>query len=177
MRIELTVNEGSLVGTIAIDLERGRASMTKDITKLIAILAFASGGAANAESFTFESQMDAPPVSVGGARADGSRYGGNYFTGTSAGTASNGTKTQTKYTCISMTTPPTDSIFKMHSICDVTSNEGNYAVVLGCDILGPEENSCIGGMYGKTGIYKGRRGNITTHGKGAKGNGTGQWIN
>ena len=151
--------------------------MTTSTTKLIAILAFATGSAASAESFTFESQLDAPPVSVGGARADGSRYGGNYFTGTSVGTVSNGTKTKTKYTCVSMTTPPTDSIFKMHSICDVSSAEGDYTAVLGCDILGPEENSCVGGIYCKTGAFKGRRGNLTTHGKGAKGNGTGQWIN
>jgi hypothetical protein len=151
--------------------------MTQKYLKLVAVLACLASSNANAETFTFESQMDGPPMSVGGARPDGSSYGGSYFTGTSQGITSAGGKTKSKYACVSMTTPPTDSIFKMHSICDVTTAEGDYTAVFGCDILAATEVSCVGGIYGKTGVYKGRRGSITNHGKGPKSSGTGQWIN
>ncbi len=151
--------------------------MTQRYLKFVAVLACLAGSNAHAETFTFESQMDGPPVSVGGTRADGSSYGGSYFTGTSQGTTSTGGKTKTKFVCVSMTTPPTDSVFKMHSICNVSATDGDYSVVFGCDILGPTENSCVGGLYGKTGVYKGRRGSLTNHAKGGKSTGTGQWIN
>jgi hypothetical protein len=128
--------------------------------------------------FTFESTSEAP-VSVGGISPTGARYGGNYLTGTSKAKYENGKMTTSKYTCISMTQPPTDAIFKVHMMCDVDEAGNTFTAVMGCQFLKADgsEMSCIGGMQGKTGAYKGRSGSMTNHSTGSKASGTGQWFN
>ena len=59
-----------------------------------------------------------------------------------------------------MSQPPHDSIFMSHSACNVTAEDGNFSAIMGCNILDLEsrEASCVGGLYGETGAYEGRRG-------------------
>ncbi len=150
--------------------------MSRSLKICAACLALASAGTARAQSFTYQSQADAPTVTVGAPGPDGKPFGAAVFSGTSDGVIVGGTKTKANFKCVSMSQPPRDSIFMTHMICDITSADGNYTVIFGCNQLGPEENSCVGGLTGKTGIYAARRGTVTGHSIGTKSSGTGQWY-
>jgi hypothetical protein len=63
-----------------------------------------------------------------------------------------------------------------HMMCDVTASDGMFAVTFGCNAMSADEMGCVGGLAGKSGAYSGRRGSVTSHGKGNKSNGTGQWY-
>jgi hypothetical protein len=150
--------------------------MIRGMILCAAAMALSTASAARAQSFTYQSQADPPSVTVGATGPDGKPFGGTVLSGTSNGVVSNGTKTKANFKCISMTQPPRDAIFMSHMICDVTSAEGDYTVVFGCNAMGPEENSCVGGLTGKTGTYAGRHGTLTGHSRGSKSTGTGQWY-
>jgi hypothetical protein len=144
----------------------------------VAVPAAADHHESGDKKFTFESAR-VTPVTVGGISPTGAPYGGNYLTGTSKAKYENGKMTTSKYTCISMTQPPNDSIFKAHMMCDVVEADGTFTVVMGCQFLKADgsDMSCLGGMQGKTGVYKGRNGSMTNHSTGSKASGTGQWFN
>lgn len=150
--------------------------MTKIVIAAICAASFALT-AASAETFTFKSSNGDETV-VGGVGADGVRFGGAYWTGSGVSTSQAGKKVKYTYKCVSMSQPPRDSIFMSHSACNVAAEDGNFSAVMGCNILNAEtrEASCVGGMYGETGAYEGRRGSMTNHGKDGKSSGTGQWL-
>lgn len=133
---------------------------------------------AHAQSFTYATQdNESDSVQVGTVSPDGHPIMATYTTGTSNVTWPDGKKTVDKYTCISTSQPPHNTIFAAHTICDATGEAGTYTATFGCNFLDEKgvESACVGGLYGKTGMYKGKGGMITFHGKGAGGDGTGQW--
>jgi hypothetical protein len=133
-------------------------------------------GIAQAQSFTFESKND-PGTTVGTTAPDGSPVMGVYGTGTSNVTWPDGKKTVDKYACVSMSQPPHDSVFAVHMICDGKSAGGEYSVIAGCTYQNAERTAlgCSGGMWGKSGMYAGRRGGITWSGSNMASTGVGQW--
>lgn len=136
-----------------------------------------SATAAQAETFTFQAtQTKAVQTGASGA---GGAVAGVMSTGTQNITMADGKKVTETYTCIGSTTPPRDSVFQFNTVCDATGPNGDNTSYWGCNFIAPERNeiACVGGLIGKTGSYKGRRGTVTFHGVGGSGPGTGQWIN
>lgn len=129
------------------------------------------------DSFTFTTQSGDPTV-VGGNAAVGNNYTGMYFDGTHQTVMSDGERRRGKFTCVAMTQPPHDKLFDMHMLCDATDSLGTYSVTLGCTTIdaATQHNSCIGGLFGKSGAYAGRRGTLTNYQLGSGATGTGQWF-
>lgn len=130
-----------------------------------------------AETFTFQTEAS-NQVGVGN---DGTRsvpYFAGYVVGTSQTTFADGTKRAGNYTCVSMSQTPTDKLFDVHMLCDVTDSQGSYSAALGCTVIDAATTnwSCIGGLYGNTGAYEGRRGSVTNHSVAGAATGTGQWY-
>lgn len=151
----------------------------KIFTKIIiaAAVTALSTTAAQAESFTYQSQGDAPTV-VGGTTPEGIPFGGSYVTGNGATSWADGTKSKYSYKCVSTVQPPRDAIFMVHMACDVTAADGTFSATFGCNPIAgkADQQGCVGGMLGKSGRYAGRRGSVTNHGKGTVSLGTGQWY-
>lgn len=141
------------------------------------VLALAAGSA-QAQTFTFSSAANTP-TTVGTMGPDGVPIAGSHWTGTTTTTWADGKKTSDTYACISTTQPPNDAIFDMHAICDATGAAGDYTSVWGCNFQDKERTQigCVGGLYGKTGMFAKKGGGITYMGKVAAGTGTGQWSN
>ncbi len=141
------------------------------------MLPLAMPATAMAQSFTFKSTSNAQNA-LGGNGQNGVPYSGGYWTGSSSGEMADGQKTNTTFKCVMMTQPPKDSLFEAHMLCDITAANGTYSATMGCMFVNPakQEVSCIGGLYGTSGAYEGRRGSITNHAKGSVSTGTGQWF-
>ena len=146
------------------------------ITTICGLLALATGGAVQAQQFTFEAAAN-KPTTVGAPAPDGSPVQGAYWTGTSVVTWPDGKKTTDSYSCISTTQPRNAKIFDAHTICDAKGPAGGYSSVWGCTMIAamPGSMSCIGGLTGTSGMYAGKGGTITFAGKEGSGRGTGQW--
>lgn len=131
-----------------------------------------------AQTFTFDAMANAP-TNVGTVGPDGVPVAGSYWTGSTVTTWADGKKTNETYACVSTTQPPHNAIFHMHAICDASSTGGTYTSVWGCNFQDKERTmmGCVGGLYGKTGMYAKKGGGITYAGKVATGSGTGQWRN
>lgn len=132
--------------------------------------------AATAQSFTFQSNAEAPAMVVSSVGPDGKTYGAAAIAGSGETSWADGKKSKYNYKCISMSQPPRDAIFMSHMMCDVVAPEGNFAVTFGCNSMSADEMGCVGGLTGKSGSYANRRGSLTSHGKGSKSSGTGQWY-
>ena len=136
----------------------------------------ASPGAVQAQSLTFQSVEKTSDV-VGGARTDGTTFGGQTTTGTVETVWADGKKSSGTYKCIGVSMPPNDSIYNFRTVCDTESAEGASSTIWGCTAPGKEtkETHCTGWAFGKSGIYAGRRGTMTFRGTEGKGVGTGLW--
>ena len=158
-----------------------RFSKTTVLTSTVAAMAFAGATVAQAQpaadTFTFQSQTS-NVVTVGSDGTGPNPFSGSYVTGTSEAAFANGTNIASNHTCVSMTQPPTDSLFDVHMFCDVTNSQGSYSATFGCTIIdvATVNLSCVGGLYGKSGAYEGRFGTITNHSVGGAATGTGQWY-
>jgi hypothetical protein len=150
--------------------------MTRSSMTVATILASAFASAASAQSFTFQSQAEAPSVVVSSTAPDGKSYGAAAVSGAGDTLWADGKKSKYTYKCISMSQPPRDAIFMSHMMCDVTAPDGTFAATFGCNVMAADEMACVGGLAGKTGSYSGRRGGVTSHGKANKSVGTGQWY-
>jgi len=150
------------------------------LTKLALAAAALSltAAAAQAQTYTFQSTQT-KMVATGGTEPDGTPFGGSFQTGTKVVTMAGGKSVSETWTCIGVTQPPRDSVFHMNAVCDSTGPSGDAATVWGCNFINRErtEISCVGGIYGKTGAYAGKRGTVTFHGVNGTGSGTGQWNN
>jgi hypothetical protein len=137
-----------------------------------------SAGAAQAQTFTFQATQTSA-VQTGTAFPDGGSIGGVYSTGTQVVTMADGTKVTETYSCIGTTQPPRDSVFQFSTVCNSTGPNGTTSSVWGCNYVNRERNEvgCVGGIYGKSGAYAGKRGSMTFHGVNGTGPGTGQWYN
>lgn len=131
---------------------------------------------AQAQNFTFQATANAP-TTVGGPTRNGEMALGASWTGTSVVTWPDGKKTTDSYTCISTTQPPNGKIFDSHVICDASGPVGKYSSVWGCNFTSADRTAtgCVGGLYGRSGMYEGKGGAITFAGKNGNGSGTGQW--
>ena len=107
---------------------------------------------------------------------DGRTYGAAAINGSGETTWADGKKSKYTYKCISMSQPPHDAIFMSHMMCDVAASDGTFMVTFGCNNMSADEMGCVGGLAGTSGAYAGRRGNVTSHGKGTASNGTGAWF-
>jgi hypothetical protein len=151
------------------------------VSSAIAACALIGASAAHAQpaadTFVFTSKANSQ-VLLGSDGTGTNPYSGAYFTGTTTGTMADSSTISAKYTCISMTQPPSGKIFDLHMLCDATDSTGTYSAVMGCTIIdaATANLSCIGGLYGKTGAYKGRGGTLTNHALGDSATGTGQWF-
>jgi hypothetical protein len=129
-----------------------------------------------AQTVTFESH-DTQVVTAGGARTDGTTFGGRYATGTAELVWADGKKTSETYKCMGVTMPPNDSTYNARTVCENSGAAGSSSVIWGC--TSPDkttgETFCTGWAFGKSGMYAGRRGTMTFRGLGEKGSGTGQW--
>jgi hypothetical protein len=134
--------------------------------------------AAQAQSFTFQATQT-KAIATGSTAPDGTPFGGVYSTGTQVIAMADGKKATESYSCIGTTQPPRDAVFQFSTICDSTGPNGDTSSVWGCNFISRERNevSCVGGIYGKTGAYAGKRGTVTWHGLNGNGPGTGQWNN
>ena len=151
--------------------------MTKVVAAIAAILASTAATAAQAQSFTFESKNEAPTW-IGAVSPEGVPFGSSTQKGTGATIFADGRKASYSFTCVQMNQPEHDSIFNSHMVCDVAASDGNFAVIGGCNFLDKErtKNSCVAGLYGKSGAYQGKRGNLATQGGSTSANGVGQWF-
>lgn len=149
--------------------------------RLMMAMAFATAisiGAVSAQTFTFTATTSSESQ-VGGVGPDGTPFWGVHSTGSSETTYADGKTAQSTFECVGMSQPPRDAIFMFHSVCTVKAEDGEFAATSGCNIIDADagESSCVGGMYGQTGAYKGRRGTFTNHIKdGQPSTGTGQWL-
>ena len=150
---------------------------TSSLIAAFAVIGCISPAMAEDVTFTFNSTSNAPTM-VGGNGTNKVPYSGMHWTGSSVGKTSTGQTTKTTFGCVMMTQPPRDSLFEFHMLCDVTASDGTYSAAMGCQFIdqATQEASCIGGLYGTSGAYAGRRGTITNHGKGSASSGTGQWF-
>jgi molybdopterin/thiamine biosynthesis adenylyltransferase len=148
------------------------------MNKLIAfcIIAATAASAAHAQISTFQSKETSNDA-VGGARTDGTSFGGQVTTGTSETVAADGTKSSGTYKCMGVTMPPNDTTYNARIICDNVSAEGATATIWGCTMPDKvtKEIYCTGWAFGKSGIYAGRRGTMTFRGLDGKGVGTALW--
>lgn len=142
---------------------------------IIAVAALAGTNSVSAQSFTWTATLSPPTTAVGGVAPDGRPFGATVTASTSEGMF-DGRMVKASSKCISMTQPANAQIFNAHMMCDTAAPDGTYTSYWGCTILGPTEQSCIGGMLGLTGAYAKRSGSITGHIKGNAATGTGQWI-
>jgi hypothetical protein len=150
--------------------------MMRTAALLGAILAATTATAASAQSFTFQSTANAPVMAMANKAPDGRTYGAAAINGSGETTYADGRKTKYTYKCISMSQPPHDAIFMSHMMCDVAASDGTFMVTFGCNNMSADEMGCVGGLAGTSGAYAGRRGNVTSHGKGTASNGTGAWF-
>jgi len=129
-----------------------------------------------ADTFVFTSKTSSQ-LQLGSDGTGPNPYSGAYLTGTTKTTFADGSTKAAKFTCVSMTQPPSGKIFDLHMLCDATDSDGTYSATMGCNIIdaATANFSCIGGLYGKTGAYKGRGGTLTNHAVGDSATGTGQW--
>ena len=152
----------------------------KKSTLIISTLAIVLGCSnAYAEGFTYETTQSSSKT-IGGVGQSGMEAMGTHATGKSTTTNEDGTKTVSDWECVSMANPTNSKIFDAHMACDVVDKDGSFSLVLGCQVINPEDGtaSCVGGMKGKTGAYKDRYGNFSQISKGGTGNGkgSGQWF-
>lgn len=105
-------------------------------------------------------------------------YAGWYYSGTSVTTWADGKKTNSSFTCVAKTNPPSDRQFEVTTICDATGAEGNFSMIWWCNAVDPQmtASECVGNFDGKSGMYAGKRGAGTFSGTMTGGAGTGQWA-
>lgn len=144
----------------------------------ICIIAVAAGSAsaAQAESATFTTKQTSSQ-GVGGARTDGTTFGGQMTTGTSETVAADGKKWSGTHKCVGVTMPPNDTTYNARIMCDNSDPSGTSSTIWGCTMPAKETNTvfCTGWAFGKTGAYAGRRGAMTFVGVDGTGSGTSQW--
>lgn len=154
--------------------------MFKTLLRTSAICAVAfSVTAANAQMLTFTTKDDEGRKELGTTSPEGVPVMGAYWTGAASSTWADGKKTKETYSCVSTTQPPRDAVFAVHLICDSVGPDGAFTSTWGCNPLnaGGTEMGCVGGFYGKSGSYAGKRGSATFHGKAdGAGKGAGQWY-
>lgn len=152
-------------------------TMMRALTYACALAAVVAAIPANGQTFVFEAKANTP-TNVGTMGPDGVPIAGAYWTGSTTTTWTDGKKTNENYACVSTTQPPNAAIFHMHAICDATSPAGNYTSVWGCNFRDKERTlmGCVGGLYGKTGMFAGKGGGINYMGMVGGGSGTGQWT-
>jgi hypothetical protein len=149
--------------------------------KLFAFCIFAasvvSANVAHAQSYTF---VTTPKTSdgVGGARPDGTTFGGQMTTGTTELTWADGKKSSAPYKCMGVSMPPNDTTYNFRMVCDSESAEGASSTIWGCTAPAKDTGQilCTGWAFGKSGIYAGKRGTMTFIGAQGKGSGTGNWA-
>lgn len=130
----------------------------------------------HAQSFSFTSTSKATnQISIPFPKRPG---GSKWIAGKSNIVDSERGKLGNTFVCSSMTNPPSD-LFDLRVQCDVTEKEGEtFAIYGGCNYVNTERSAmnCVGGLIGKAGAYKARRGSITWH-QNAEGsaNGAGVW--
>ncbi len=144
----------------------------------ICILAAAAGSASavQAQSTTFKTQQTSSQA-VGGARTDGTPFGGQMTTGTSETVTADGKKWNGTHKCVGVSMPPNDTTYSARLICDNSDPSGTSSTIWGC--TGPAKGSnevyCTGWAFGKTGAYANRRGTMTFVGADGTGSGTALW--
>lgn len=149
--------------------------MKKTIAFAIMVIGVGTASIAHAGTSTYTTTGGAM-TRVGTETPDGGMFGGSLQVGTSVQTMADGSKSDESWTCIGVSQPPHDKIFDQHVACDVTSAAGDYSIIFGCDNISKDgKQGCVGGLYGKTGAYKGKGGATTWAGKDGTGVGTAQW--
>ena len=143
--------------------------MKSSISIVAAVAMLVVSGPAFAGTGTYTTKGD-PPVTTGTPQR-----GGSMQTGTSVVTMSDGSTINEKWTCIGVTNPPNSKIFDVHTICDVSSDRGNYTATFGCQAMEGGMQGCVGGLYGRSGAYEGKTGATTWSGGQGSGSGTMQW--
>ena len=136
------------------------------------VLSTASAFAAD-EIFTFTSTSEPGTTIEGTFRGTAGVAGA--VSGTSQGKfVESGEELANTFDCVAMSQPP-GGTFMSNVVCEVTGLTGAYQVFAGCNVVGEEEQSCVGGLVGVSGEYEGRRGSITWHAQGNASKGTGIW--
>lgn len=143
----------------------------KDFNKFCLILAMAGlttlmTGTANAETFSFTSSAEVTNQ-VMMTLPNGAVAGAVWVNGKSEATNSKRGKITSTFACGSSTNPPSD-LFHTRQFCEVTEEDGSaFGIFSGCNFLNKErsEQNCVGGLVGKTGVYKDRRGTISWNNK------------
>lgn len=132
--------------------------------------------AAQAQSSTFKTQQTSSDA-VGGARTDGTNFGGAMTTGTSETVQADGKKWSGTHKCVAVTMPPNDTTYNARLICENTDPSGVSSTIWGCTApaKGTNEVYCTGWAFGKTGAYANRRGVMTFVGMDGSGSGTALW--
>lgn len=135
---------------------------TIPFTAAVACVALLFTGLAHAETFSFVSTSEitsqiAIPLPTGAVAA------ASWIKGSSTAVDSKRGELSNTFVCSGSTNPPTEA-FHLATLCDVTGKDGdNFSIFAGCNFLNKErtESNCVGGLVGKAGAYKDRRGSIT----------------
>jgi hypothetical protein len=137
-------------------------------------------GTAVAQSFTYDVVWE-PVESIGGMTGPtGPQYGGGVVNGAYETTFDDGSVQKGTVRCVGMGQPD-GGIFAIHLACTSKDVTGTASLVYGCNYLGkpgPETPlGCIGGIQGKAGDSKDRRGSLTMEWYSTtNARGTGQWY-
>lgn len=149
--------------------------MKNHISAFIALALITSASTASAQTFSYTSKSNPPMMAVGGVAPDGVRFGAQSITGTTE-TMMDGKAVTASFKCISMTQPAHDKIFDAHMMCDVTATDGTFTSAWGCNMMGTDQQACVGRLLGQTGAYAKRYGSVTSQNKAGSAVGTGQWF-
>lgn len=137
-------------------------------------------GAANAQSFTYDVIWQKPDFVGGMTGPNGDTVGGaGIVSGTYTTTYDNGSTEKGSVRCIGQDQPD-NALFDLHFSCSTDDPSGKASFIYGCNYLGkpgPETPlGCVGGIEGKTGDAKGRRGGLTMEWySDTQARGTGEW--
>ena len=154
--------------------------MNKILAGVAAGAMICSAGALQAQSFTYQIVWE-PVDSVGGLMGpDGPQYQGGSVKGTYKTKLGDGTEYTGTVKCVGMDQPD-GGIFAIHLTCTAKNETSSSNIVYGCNFLGkpgPETPlGCVGGIQGKEGPMKDRRGGVTMEWyTDADARGTGQWY-
>lgn len=142
---------------------------------LAALATLGLSGLANAQTFTFESTTTDQTML---GMAPGAGPSGQPWTADVTTTFADGSTASSSTECVATSQPPNNNIFAMHGVCEGRAESGSWTSIMGCNPLGEGSMAmgCVGGLYGKSGMFEGMRGAFTAHVSGGISHGTGEWY-
>ena len=149
--------------------------MLKSIGVSIVAVGLMSAATASAQNFSFEAKRT-DITRLGGVGPQGDLYTGAHWSGTYTATFDGEKPQKGTFECAATAQPP--SLFRLHTACTMTQEDGSFTSAWGCNPLNKDgsEMSCVGSLHGRSGRFENLRGGASNHVKGAVSDGVGQFF-